>query len=1539
MSFAVFQQLCPASLVDSCVFASFTKADANNLVLTRGDRLEVYNLNRQQNKLVLAFSASLFGRPECVCSFRPQADAPENLAIVFRQAKYLSVLSYDPELGSVRTCGQNLLIASTDPAAASLQDGFRPQIVVDPEQRCLAVRSLADRLVVFPSGGDSSRLVRDAGPGLLPSHQDPEQPCGLRAPFQIQAWSHLRLHHVEDIAFLAGYQRPTMACLGQASPSWGGCINQGSKGQSSLLIVVLDLTAKTRHIVWASQGLSHDLFRLVPLPQPTAGVLAVANNSVTYLKEHGVSFCQALNAGGLETDQLGDMPAHGKVRDESKLDILLTSCSAVVLSPTVVLFSIHPTGRLYFAHLILMGQDTVCEIVWTSPGQSLPAWELCCARTEDFVFLAGTSGSSNLLRIQPSKKKLPSSLQPLKRPKFQHPGEKKAKPVVHTETKTDIKEEEKTEDNAEEKTDEKPEENADDKPEEKADDKSEQKTEGETEEKTHDKTDEKMEEPEGGKLEEKAEEKPDVEMAEVVKPEEKRKAISEKLKELMDIYEKLRDDSRFIRSYTVEITDELPAIGPFQSLQPWCEAAADEDAAGEKDTASDKLWGTRRFLGCTGSGSKGALQVLQRAVPLETLTEFDLPGGVAFGAVWSLRQAPEEPIIAEVGSKKRPLEEEGEGEASEAHAASQRAPHRFVLCSGPSRSMLLETTEEIEEISKSTPLDMESPTVGAGSVLRSRVVVQLTAARACFMYSARGSTAATPAPVPFPPAVGSSAVPAALSASVCDPYVAVRFEGGSLRLFVVDETDAGALSLRDISDRLPKGLATPASVSWASLLRDRSSGRVLLSCVLPAGQGTLSISDLAGIGGSRPTKAREVFRAERLGEVPAVLRGSLSPGADNEAGNTVSVSGADGFDHLRSLTDVCAPLPRGAVETQLSKADDAEASSCAVISAELLYVDPDDVGPTLAVVVHGRPLLIYRAFQHQVVRQDVSGKVAAGQAASFPWSFSLVEHDFLGLVQAPPAAAGWTPYQPVAMLSDAAGQPNGAVLVPPHAGLPALWLAARRNQLFVHPLPGCRRRGFAGLSAPCCGSGFFSLLEHGQGRFAAQVSGPATLDAFPEDEAGFDLRQPVPVAKHALQRTPKCLATKPEDGLLGIAVTEMVVESASVPPGPSPDEDPLSEDWSIIRDPPVKELDEPARPRMQPRHELWIENAKELSKLGRFRFTFDTEEAVLCLAWVNLPGFPQPSLAVGTGVNTGEDLTCRGRLLLFSIKDREPGILPPVYQRSVKWPVTVVGQFSGNLVHSEGFKLFVEKWENSSFTKLAFFDGNMCMTAMSSIKNFLLFGDLRKGLDFCQWKEEAATGTRTVRRLSRSPPSAPMTVLACEFIVHNKSLGMVALDHKGTAHLFQYTPHSDGREGDQLLRSCATFAMGSPCRAVLRLPSEQGIQSLFMATGSGELLCVRPIDDQAYRTITSLLGMLFTRLPFRCGLNPRAFRSGSGQVLVAPRKNIEDAVLLRQFAFLSTPLQASIAEKMRLSVPALLKATAPFASNSLFSLPPASAAA
>lgn len=1372
MSFGVFQQLAPSAVVDCSTCASFTSPGASNLVLCRGERLEVYHLLQKQNRLRLAFATNLAGRAEALATIRPRPGAPENLVILFRRASYLVVLRYEQALGSIQTCGQHLLISTADTAASVLREGFQPKVAVDPEQRCLLVHSLPERLTVFPCGS-SAVLRRDSVQlmGSLQFSQDSEQPSGLKAPYNMQAWSQLRMHHVEDVAFLGGYHQPTIACLGQAKPSWGGCISETCKAESSVVVLVLDLVQRSSHLIWASHGLEDDIFRIVPLPPPTSGVLAISQNAVTYLKEHGSSFTQALNLAGMPVDPEENSRTRA-IRNESKLDILLANCSAVVLSPTVVLFSIHPTGRLYLAHLVLTGRDIVTDIVWTSPGQHSPAWEL---RNwgEDYVCLVDMVGSISVLKATVSKKKLPSMLQPLKKPRLHQLGEL---PVQ-----------------------------------------------------------------------------------------------SLKLKELLSVHEELRDVYRFLRSYTFEVSDTLPSMGPLQCLQPWI-----SDSEDKSDCS------TQRFLASSGSESKGSLYILQRAVPLEEQAEFDLPADARFSAVWALRQAAEQPVLQAAAKKTVAV-------------AAALPPHRYVLISSPKRSMLLETTEEIEEISQPRGWDTAQPTLSAGPVLAGKLLVQLTPQRAFFMPAAPGKGTIPPAAV-YPS--GCRAV----QASIRDPFIVLRCQDGSLKLLSVAEGPA----LRDHTAKLPKGLG---AATWAALSGSES---VRLTVLTPQQRGLLLAFDLSVSGTT--VDVREVFRTAHLAEVPPVLRNTPAAEQDEEASTQLSPS----LDYLRPITDVSAPLAKSSVEmAATAKAEDEQATA---VCAEFVEVDPEDEGPTLIVLVRGRPVLIYRAFSSEA---EVDGRASS----PFPFSFRLIEHDSLGLVQSPKEVA--QPYRPTTTLEDATGRPSGVIVAPPQPGIPSLWLAASRNRLYVHPLPSKSYRSFASLSAPCCGEGFFAVVES-EGRTQAQVCSPASVEGL-GTQGAFDLRHDIPCARHSLKQKPHCLATKPDEGLLGMAVSEMVVELPDVPSGPSMDEDPLSEDWSIIRDPPVAKAEPPPMPRIHPRYELWIETAKDLSQIGRYRFSFDNEEAVLCLSWVTIPGFPQPCLAVGTGVNTGEDLTCRGRLMLFTIKDKDPGILPPVYQRSLKAPVTVVGQAGKeHFLHSEGFKFFVEKWENSSFNKLALFDGGICMTSMSNIKNFMLFGDVRKGIDFCQWKEEISTGTRTIRRLSRSSPSTSMTVLACEFIVHQKFLGLVALDQRGNAHLYQYTPHSDGREGDQILRSCATFAMGAPCRAVLRLQTDPSAQSLLIAAGSGELFCLRPIDDQAYRTITTLLGMLFTRLPFRCGLNPRAFRSHDGPAtLLTPRKNIEDAVLIRHFAFLSLPLQQTISQKMRLSVSALLRATAPYGTSVL----------
>lgn len=1481
MSFAVFQQLTRGTVVDACLVCPFTSPEATNLILCKGDHLEVYDVQKRMNRLQYTFSAAVFGRPEALAAFRPSPMGPAHLAVVLRHGRYLAVLRYDPEFGNVRTCGQHVLVGEEDgpggsggAATVPLTIGFKPQVSVDPEQRCMAIRAAPDHLLVFPISAEAGWRL-EAGPavsqhGGLAFHQDQDHPPGLRAPFNFGIQS-LRLHHLEDLQFLPGYRQPTVACLGQVQPGWGGRLSDANEGTSSLSIVVIDLDSRETHLTWAIHDLPHDLFRIIPLLPPLGGMLALAKNAVLYLKEHGLGFCQLLNPCATLGTEISKLKM--ELKDESALGVLLTGCAVAVLSPGTLLFSVQPMGRIYLAHLVATSREVVGDIVWTSPATVTPAWELCPIGDE-FVFLAASAGGGILLRATPAEKWIKTATRSRKRPR-----------VASHANGAGTGEEE------------------------------------------------------------------DV------------------LKSLLDMHEKLLKQSRTLRSYTFVVADELLSFGAIKSMAPWVndvdkdKEEKEEDGEVEEEAA---LSGTQRFICCSGAGARGAMFIFQRAVPLESLTEFDLPVGAQFSAVWTFPHPADEPVVvaaAAAARRKRPRDgcsaaegDAGEAAASEeddeaaaaveaaaaadaAQAAAEPRPQRLVMLSGSSRSMVLETTEEITEITEDTPFDRDAPTVWAGGVLGQTLAVQVTPQRMCFMRTRTPKSAAeVPPPFGF---VGADGAPEARSGSISDPYVAVVFQDQGLRLFRVRHSAiaVGGAQVQEVTRRLPPVVAGP--VVCASLYQHRlpeGGAACLLVVVTPSCRGTLRVVDLR--------TWREVFRAEHLADVPPVLRNAAE-------GQTYR---GQVLDRVRALTDPCAPLPKSAGDDEELDAKAREsASGEAVICAEFAEVDPHDRGPTLVVVALGRPVLLYRAFlpggnanatctsSKEATRGDADAKEDgdakypnAVKPITFPFHFALQEHDLLGLVESKPKGA----YRPVTAFGHLGVSLAGVVVVPPHAGVPALWLSASRNRLYVHPLPGSQVRGFAPLHAPCCERGFFALSQgRDVGTVTAQVCVPATAPGLPDGQNIFDLHGAVPCVRRTIGKTPHLLATRATEGAVAVAVSESIAESSDQAAGPSPEEDPLADDWSIVRVPPV-EGDPPPMARLQQRYELWIEStSRGLAKLSQYRFTFDPDEHVLCMQWVTLAGFPMPSLVVGTGVNTGEDLTCRGRLLIFSTKGKDLGVIPPVYQRSLKSPVTVVCQWGNYLIHSEGFKLFFERWENNNFNKLAFFDGSMCITSVSSIKNFLLLGDVRKGLDFVQWKEDTSSQNRTLRRLSRSPPSVPMTVLACEFVVCQKSLGIVALDHSGTAHLFQYSPHSDGREGDDLLRSCATFSMGSPCRAALRLQAEPGVQCLFAASGGGELVCLRPINDQVYRTVTTMLGILATRLPFRAGLSPRALRHRDGPpALVAPRKNIEDANMLRLFAFLSAPLQASVAEKMRLKVDALMRVALPCATSQLATLRPEPAA-
>eukprot|EP00971_Amphidinium_carterae_P331009 6464340-Amphidinium_carterae.1 len=124
MSFGVLQQVSANTVIDACIVSNFTSAASTNLILQHGDRspnpptlplstklrrqarplvmLVCYEVSKV-GKLFFEFDVRLAGRPEAICSFRPQSGADtaqDHLALLFRDSHYISILKYDAELGA-----------------------------------------------------------------------------------------------------------------------------------------------------------------------------------------------------------------------------------------------------------------------------------------------------------------------------------------------------------------------------------------------------------------------------------------------------------------------------------------------------------------------------------------------------------------------------------------------------------------------------------------------------------------------------------------------------------------------------------------------------------------------------------------------------------------------------------------------------------------------------------------------------------------------------------------------------------------------------------------------------------------------------------------------------------------------------------------------------------------------------------------------------------------------------------------------------------------------------------------------------------------------------------------------------------------------------------------------------------------------------------------------------------------------------------------------------------------------------------------------
>lgn len=188
-----------------------------------------------------------------------------------------------------------------------------------------------------------------------------------------------------------------------------------------------------------------------------------------------------------------------------------------------------------------------------------------------------------------------------------------------------------------------------------------------------------------------------------------------------------------------------------------------------------------------------------------------------------------------------------------------------------------------------------------------------------------------------------------------------------------------------------------------------------------------------------------------------------------------------------------------------------------------------------------------------------------------------------------------------------------------------------------------------------------------------------------------------------------------------------------------------------------------------------------------------------------------PVLAVGAALPFGEDYPCTGRVALYVVGDASEGDgrsrLRLLCHRTFRGPVTALRAVDGLLMVATGSRIEAcalrskprdtsgadETQATSqgdplssprvySIERTAFYDGSLLVCSMQTIKNFILTGSIRSGLEFVRY----AAKNRALGQLAKDFDR--VDVLNAEFVLAGPKLHLLAADASATIRMLSYAP-------------------------------------------------------------------------------------------------------------------------------------------------------
>lgn len=340
------------------------------------------------------------------------------------------------------------------------------------------------------------------------------------------------------------------------------------------------------------------------------------------------------------------------------------------------------------------------------------------------------------------------------------------------------------------------------------------------------------------------------------------------------------------------------------------------------------------------------------------------------------------------------------------------------------------------------------------------------------------------------------------------------------------------------------------------------------------------------------------------------------------------------------------------------------------------------------------------------------------------------------------------------------------------------------------------------------------------------------------------------------------------------------------------------------------------------------------------KIDLDEWEHVTCLKNVSLAYEGTRSglrgyIALGTNYNYGEDITSRGRILIYDIIEvvPEPGQpltknrFKEVYAKEQKGPVTALSQVSGFLVSAVGQKIYIWQLTDNDLVGVAFIDTQIYTHQILSIKNLLLVADVYKSISLLRFQEEY----RTLSLVSRD--FKPCEVYGIEYLIDGTNLGFLVSDKEKNIILYMYQPEARESLGGQKLLRKADFHLGQNINSFFRISCKtdendedskhlnvERRHATIFATLDGGLGYLMPLAEKTYRRLLMLQNVLISQGAHIAGLNPKAFRTYKSyrRLQANPSRSIIDGELIWNYHNLSLPEKMEISKKIGTKIDELL---------------------